>query len=244
MVKVISRLNPITKLLAIISIIAIIGYTKNLVFSYYMLGFTLLISSIEREARSYLIKLLSLFWPFIAGFTLFNMLLFSRIGEPMFNLGPISLSSSGLHEGALIGARITLAIVTAAIFAGTTDPGDFGLSLSQNLKLPQALSFSIFIAYNIFYFLINIYREIVQALKSRWIIRRENQAPFKSLTIIRVIMANVNRRIESTAISMELRAFGYGKRSHWRSIRFSMLDFTFLFIVSLSIILGITIFSL
>lgn len=160
------------------------------------------------------------------GFLLMFFHFFTDPGATAFRLGPLAVSWNGLRQGPVYFFRLSVVVLASFMLIWTTDTRDLMVSLTK-AGLPYRLAFTVFLALR---FLPLIQRE-VDAVHDAHAIR--GRAVNSSLAhrfklwqrYIFTVLVNGLRKAETTAVSLDTRAFGcYPTRSHVKDVVFHSLD--------------------
>lgn len=127
--SLIHRLDPRSKLLAMIIYIIIIFWANNVVTNLLMLGFTLGVVFLSKIKLSFFLNGVKPMIGIILFTTLFQMF-FAQGGSPIFRLGIITITDLGLSQAILIFMRFVLIIFFSTLLTLTTTP----LSLSDAVE--------------------------------------------------------------------------------------------------------------
>lgn len=147
---------------------------------------------------------------------------FADPGEPVFRIGPLTITDGGLHEGPIFLFRISVVVLASFVLIWTTDTRDLIVSMNK-AGLPYRYAFTVFLALR---FLPLIQRE-VDAVKSAHAIRGKAS---RSRLIHRfklwqrymfTVLINGLRKAEATATAIECRGFGaYPDRTYFKPVEF------------------------
>jgi energy-coupling factor transport system permease protein len=147
-------------------------------------------------------------------------------GSPAFKLGPVVISWTGLIQGPVYFFRLSVVVLASFILIWTTDTRDLMVSLAK-AGMPYRFAFAVFLALR---FLPLIQRE-VDAVHDAHAIR--GQAVKSTLAhrvrlwqrYIFTVLINGLRKAETTAISLDTRAFGcYPTRTYVKDVTFRPRD--------------------
>lgn len=127
--SIIHRLDPRSKLVAMICYIIIIFWANNFITNLIMLTFTLLVVMLSKVKLSFFINGLKPMIGIIL-FTTFFQMFFTQGGHLIFQFGVITISSHGVNQALLIFMRFLLIIFFSTLLTLTTTP----LSLSDAVE--------------------------------------------------------------------------------------------------------------
>ena len=141
--------------------------------------------------------------------------------EPLLSLGPLEIYAGPLLFGSTMAARAVAFGLLSMIFAATTDPMDFAVSLIRQLHLPARTAYSVFAAHRFLPLLSGDLANIKAAhrlrglgneggLANRWTRMRRYTLP---------LFAGVMRKAGRAAMAMESRGLGTGPRTFRRDLR-------------------------
>jgi len=151
---------------------------------------------------------------------------FADPGNEVFRIGPLSITDNGLLQGPIFFFRLSVVVLASFILIWTTDTRDLMVSLTK-AGMPYRGAFAVFLALR---FLPLIQRE-VEAVKAAHSIR--GQASNSGLAhrfklwqrYIFTVLINGLRKAETTATSLECRAFGcYPTRTYLKDVNFNPKD--------------------
>ncbi len=147
---------------------------------------------------------------------------FADPGEPVYRIGPLTITDGGLHEGPVFFFRLSVVVLASFILIWTTDTRDLMLSLNR-AGMPYRYAFAVFLALR---FLPLIQRE-VDAVKAAHAVRGRAA---RSRLIHRfklwqrymfTVLINGLRKAEATATAIECRGFGaYPDRTYVKTVTF------------------------
>ncbi|HOA25078.1 MAG TPA: energy-coupling factor transporter transmembrane component T [Aggregatilineales bacterium] len=147
---------------------------------------------------------------------------FADPGEPVYRLGPLTITDGGLREGPIFFFRLSVVVLASFVLIWTTHPRDLMVSLNK-AGVPYRYAFAVFLAMR---FLPLIQRE-VDAVKAAHSIRgRAGRSGllhrFKLWQrYMFTVLINGLRKAESTAIAIECRGFGaYPDRTYMKPVEY------------------------
>lgn len=148
---------------------------------------------------------------------------FANPGEPVYRIGPLTITDTGLHEGPIFFFRLSVVVLASFVLIWTTDIRDLMVSLTQ-AGIPYRYAFAVFLALR---FLPLVQRE-VDAVKAAHAIR--GRASRSSLVhrfklwqrYMFTVLVNGLRKAEATATAIECRGFGaYPDRTYVKDVTFN-----------------------
>ncbi len=147
---------------------------------------------------------------------------FTNPGEPVYHVGPLTITDVGLHEGPIFFFRLSVVVLASFLLIWTTDIRDLMVSLTQS-GVPYRYAFAVFLALR---FLPIVQRE-VDAVKAAHAIRgRASRSGllhrFKLWQrYMFTVLINGLRKAEATATAIECRGFGaYPDRTYVKTVTF------------------------
>lgn len=165
---------------------------------------------------------------------------FADPGTPLVKLGPLTITDNGLYQGPIFFFRLSVVVLASFVLIWTTDTRDLMVSLTK-AGVPYRGAFAVFLALR---FLPLIQRE-VDAVRAAHSIRGKSTSSglghrFKLWQrYIFTILINGLRKAETTATSLECRAFGlYPTRTYVKDVHFKPWDLT-LIILTLGLTVGL-----
>ena len=147
---------------------------------------------------------------------------FADPGQPVYHIGPLSITDGGLHEGPIFFFRLSVVVLASFVLIWTTDIRDLMVSLTQ-AGIPYRYAFAVFLALR---FLPLVQRE-VDAVKAAHAIR--GRASRSGLVhrfklwqrYMFTVLVNGLRKAEATATAIECRGFGaYPDRTYVKGVTF------------------------
>ncbi len=151
-----------------------------------------------------------------------NMLFSSANGDPttitLLQIGPIRIAHEAFVAGVSIMLRVTAIACVGAVFALTTDSTRLADSLVQQARVPARFAYGALAAYGA----IPRFSEDLATLRPARRIRGLRGGWHPSLFVGLLVLAI--RHADRMAVSMDARAFGSGTRTHYREIRWTLLD--------------------
>lgn len=169
---------------------------------------------------------------------------FADPGNPVFKLGPLTITDNGLLQGPIFFFRLSVVVLTSFILIWTTDTRDLMVSLTK-AGVPYRGAFAVFLALR---FLPLIQREVDAVRAAHSIRGRAASSGLKHRfklwqRYIFTVLINGLRKAETTATSLECRAFGcYPTRTYVKDVQFRPLDLLLL-VVTISLSAGLILFE-
>jgi energy-coupling factor transport system permease protein len=155
---------------------------------------------------------------------------FADPGQPVYQVGPLTITDGGLHEGPIFFFRLSVVVLASFVLIWTTDTRDLMVSLAQ-AGVPYRYAFAVFLSLR---FLPMVQRE-VEAVKAAHAIRgRASQS--RLVHRIRLwqrymftVLINGLRKAEATATAIECRGFGaFPDRTYTNTVTFRPGELLFL----------------
>jgi energy-coupling factor transport system permease protein len=228
------QVNPLVKLfLLIVTLIGILIY-PSWQFSFILLLVVLLLFQISDASlnlsrnRTRFIILFSLLLLIFQIFVTVNGTILGYVIPQLNNFGPyFPITDYGIQRGLSVALRFLLVILSSMLFVGTTDPTLLAHSLTW-LKIPYRYSFSLVIALRFLPLFESENQVVRMAQKSRGI-QPEVGGLRKILRTIQYTffphLVSSLSRVESLAISMDGRGFGYSTtRTYFRKSTWKITD--------------------
>lgn len=238
--SVVHRLDPRTKLVSVFLVIIAI-FTARQGWSYALAsGFVLGAVMLSRVPWSFIWRGLKPVWIILAITYLFHIW-FTREGEVLWTIGPISFYEGGVIQGAVITYRIVLLVIIASLVTLTTPP----LVLTNGLeRMMQPLTkwrfpaheFALMVAIAL-RFIPTLWQEADKLIKAQL----ARGAPLASgsawkrvtalIPILIPLFLSAFKRAEDLALAMEARGYRGGEgRSQFRQLKMHMRDYAALVI--------------
>jgi energy-coupling factor transport system permease protein len=225
----IHKLNPLTKIIWTFVVLIIC-----FIFDKPLFIFGVFISNLLIAVFSGIIKQVL---PVIKGLFLFSLLLilfqifFVSDGNTLFYLIPYwnagKITDIGLSLSLVMAFRMLTTVSTIPILMMTTPMTDIVVVLVEKFKIPFKYAFMFITAIRFIPTFLEEMDQILQAQMSRGY-HSDTKNPFKKFVIILPLaiplLVSSVKKTEKMAISMEVRGFGSGKRSHYREIKMNKHD--------------------
>lgn len=249
--SIIHRLDPRSKLLAMIIYIIIIFWANNVVTNLLLLAFTLILIFLSQIKWSFFFNGVKPMIGIILFTTLFQVF-FTQGGSVFVQLGIIKITSLGLSQAILIFMRFVLIIFFSTLLTLTTTP----LSLSDaveallkplvRFKVPaHEIGLMLSLSLRFVPTLMDDTTRIMNAQKARGVDFGEGNLIQKVKSIIPILIplfASSFKRADALAIAMEARGYqGGDSRTKYRLLSWQLKDTLAIILV---VILGIFLFYL
>ncbi|RUT31557.1 energy-coupling factor transporter transmembrane protein EcfT [Paenibacillus zeisoli] len=218
---VLQKFDPLSKLVALISLAALAMHWNNPLLLAIMLAFLVAAACLGAGMK---LGSLRRRLTFIGGFSLplFLLTAFAAPGGRVLGaIGPLELTTGGLYDGGAAALRMICLFLSSMIYIASTDPGDFVIMTVQKLGVPYRLAFGVSIALT---FLPLLEAEGRVAAAAREIrggrpargLRGRMQRVKKHLA---AMFTAAIRRVQQTAGAMESKGFGaYRDRTFLREV--------------------------
>jgi energy-coupling factor transport system permease protein len=163
-------------------------------------------------------------WPLLLaglGIAVTNLLFATANGDPaateLLRIGPLRLTAEGATIAVGLGARVLAIIAVGAAFALTTDATGLADALSQQARLSPRFAYGALAAYQAVPRLAEDLGTLRAARRLRGL--REWHPRLLVGLLVRAI-----RHADQLALAMDARAFGTGRRTTYRPLRWGMPD--------------------
>lgn len=246
--SLIHRLDPRSKLIAMILYIIIVFWANNFITNLIMLTFTLVVIFLSQVKLSFFFNGIKPMVGIILFTTIFQML-FTQGGEVFLSLWIIKITSYGLSQAALIFTRFLLIILFSTLLTLTTTPLSLAdaveslLKPLERLKVPaHEIGLMLSLSLRFVPTLMDDTTRIMNAQRARGVDFGEGNLIQKVKSIIPILIplfASSFKRADALAIAMEARGYQGGDgRTKYRLLRWTTKDsLTILVIISLGIFL-------
>lgn len=148
-------------------------------------------------------------------------------GPVMWSIWKIDIMEVPLQHALSLSFRVLAFSGLSLLFALTTNPVSFILSLMQQMKLSPKIAYSILVGYQFLPVLKDEYVQIQQAHRLRGAVQKNNvlYRLWNMRRILLPMLAGAVRKSERSAFAMEARGFtGEKRKSFYRVIRIGKLD--------------------
>lgn len=246
--SLIHRLDPRSKLIAMILYIIIVFWANNFITNLIMLTFTLVVIFLSQVKLNFFFNGIKPMVGIILFTTIFQML-FTQGGEVFLSLWIIKITSYGLSQAALIFTRFLLIILFSTLLTLTTTPLSLAdaveslLKPLERLKVPaHEIGLMLSLSLRFVPTLMDDTTRIMNAQRARGVDFGEGNLIQKVKSIIPILIplfASSFKRADALAIAMEARGYQGGDgRTKYRLLRWTTKDsLTILVIISLGIFL-------
>lgn len=246
--SLIHRLDPRSKLIAMILYIIIVFWANNFITNLIMLTFTLVVIFLSQVKLSFFFNGIKPMVGIILFTTIFQML-FTQGGEVFLSLWIIKITSYGLSQAALVFTRFLLIILFSTLLTLTTTPLSLAdaveslLKPLERLKVPaHEIGLMLSLSLRFVPTLMDDTTRIMNAQRARGVDFGEGNLIQKVKSIIPILIplfASSFKRADALAIAMEARGYQGGDgRTKYRLLKWTTKDsLTILVIISLGIFL-------
>ncbi len=232
--SLIHRLDPRSKLLAMVLYIIIIFWANNLVTNLLMLAFTLVVILLSQVKLSFFINGVKPMIGIILFTTIFQML-FMQGGEIILQIWIIRITSFGLSQAALIFMRFLLIILFSTLLTLTTTPLSLADAVESLLKpfevfkVPaHEIGLMLSLSLRFVPTLMDDTTRIMNAQRARGVDFGEGNLVQKVKSIIPILIplfASSFKRADALAIAMEARGYQGGDgRTKYRRLKWTLKD--------------------
>ncbi|HEX3031864.1 MAG TPA: energy-coupling factor transporter transmembrane component T [Bacillota bacterium] len=224
------RLHPLTKFFWTITVLFLSFLSNNPLFLLGLLGSNVLVAAASGMLKKMLpvfkglfifSLVLILFQVFLVeeGQTLFYVIPFAKLGR---------ITDAGLEMSVVMALRMVTTVSTIPLLMMTTRMTDLSYTLTGNLRLPYSYVFMFLTALQFIPSYLSETKRILKAQMARGY-ESDSKNVFKKIIIIiplavPLLVMSV-RRIQTRAISMELRGFGRTNRTNYRVIHLRTPDY-------------------
>ncbi|HEX3046558.1 MAG TPA: energy-coupling factor transporter transmembrane component T [Bacillota bacterium] len=231
----IHRLNPLTKLIALVVIFTLGIIFSNLGFLLILIGVIYLLFLVAGANRVFITyaRLLG----FASIFMMVLQILFAHDGPELFRFIPSSIPVFGwigainqdsLLLGLVMVARMGVFGLSLPLLLTTTQSRDLVLTLVERLKLPFQYAFMFITALRFIPTLFEEIENIIQAQKAR-AFEMKSKNPIKQakayIPLITPLVMIALKKAERLAIAMETRGYGSGPRTYLQKPTFGVSDY-------------------
>ena len=152
-------------------------------------------------------------------------------GDVLYEYGVIIITQTGITQGLVMVFRMMGALLPIGIMIMLTPANDLVTAFARHFKVPFKYAFAVTATLRFIPMLTDEMEKIIQAQTARGC-SLDKGGPIKKfgrivpLTV--PLLSSSVKKMEQTAISLEVRGFGAGKRSSYRKTRFGIRDITVL----------------
>lgn len=249
--SLIHRLDPRSKLLAMILYIVIVFWANNVVTNIIMVAFTLIVVLLSKIKLSFFLKGVQPMIGIILFTTLFQMF-FTQGGQTYFQFGFLKITSYGFSQAVLIFMRFVLIIFFSTLLTLTTTPLSLADAVESLLKpfvrfkVPaHEIGLMLSLSLRFVPTLMDDTTRIMKAQRARGVDFGEGNLIQKVKSIIPILIplfASSFKRADALALAMEARGYQGGDgRTKYRILQWHLKDTLALIVL---VILGILLFWL
>lgn len=249
--SIIHRLDPRSKLLAMIVFILIIFWANNLVTNAIVFAFMLVLVYLSGIQLSFFISGLKPMIGIIL-FTTFFQLFFMRGSTELFHFWFITITMEGLKQAGIIFARFVLIIFFSTLLTLTTTPlsladgVEAGLSPLARFKVPvHEIGLMLSMSLRFVPTLMDDTTRIMNAQRARGVDFNEGNIVQKVRSVIPILIplfASSFKRADALATAMEARGYQGGSgRTKYRVLEWKWRD---TFAILMMIVLGVLLYFL
>ena len=249
--SIVHRLDPRSKLVAMILLIMIVFWANNPITNVILFVVTGIFVALSEVPLSFFIKgLRSMF--FLIAFTTLFQLFFISGGDVLFEMGFIKITSQGIEQAGIIFCRFVLIIFFSTLLTLTTMPLSLATAVESLLgplkrfKVPvHEIGLMLSMSLRFVPTLMDDTIRIMNAQKARGVDFGEGNIIQKVKAMIPILIplfATSLKRADSLATAMEARGYQGGNgRSQYRQLNWMNKDSVALLLVS---VLGLILFLL
>ena len=232
--SLIHRLDPRTKLLATIALIAIVFVVQGFAGFLLIAGFILLCAASTGIHLKFLIRGLKPIL-FIILFTFILNLFFQKGGTVLVNLGFLRITTQGLRMASFMAARLILLVVSSQLLTLTTSPIALTDGLETLFRPLSAIGFPaheiammMSIALRFIPTLMDEADKIMKAQKARGANFETGSLVSRARAMVPLLVplfVGAFRRAEELALAMDARCYRGGKgRTRMKQLKFQSID--------------------
>lgn len=249
--SLVHRLDPRSKLLAMIIFLVVVFWANNLVTNLIMLAFTVFAIVLSQIPLRFFVNGVKPMIGIILFTTMFQIF-FTQQGTPIFSVWFLQITDFGLNQALLIFMRFMLIILMSTILTLTTMPlslADAVESLLKPLRIIKVpaheIGLMLSLSLRFVPTLMDDTTRIMNAQRARGVDFGEGNLMQKVKTIIPILIplfASSFKRADALATAMESRGYQGGDgRTKFRQLRWRLVDSVTLFVF---VLLGILLFFL
>ncbi|MFC5603788.1 energy-coupling factor transporter transmembrane component T family protein [Sporosarcina koreensis] len=150
-----------------------------------------------------------------------------KSGPVVLSIGSINITEVQMNHALSLSFRVLAFSGLSLLFALTTNPVSFILSLMQQMKLSPKISYSILVGYQFLPVLKDEFVQIQQAHRLRGAVREKNaiRRLLHMRKILLPMLAGAVRKAERAAFAMEARGFtGDKRKDFYKVVRIGKVD--------------------
>ncbi len=224
--SIIHRINPLSKLLWTVGILAISFSTRNpaILGSIFVVGLVLVL--IGQIGKAYL-RVVMILFPVSLTLIVMQSIApaFPRPWTPIIALGPFTIWQEGIYSGVTMLLRIMSMTTFALVTIMTSHPSDIFTSL-QKIGLPYTMNFILTMTLQLIPILQSEFAIVLNAQKSRAMKGTGFSAILPSMV---PVFVGAIERVQQLSISLESRAFGSkGNKTSFRQVSMNLRDYIIL----------------
>lgn len=240
--SLIHKLNPLTKIIWTFVVLIISFMLSEPALLLAILFLNLIFAALGRVINQVIpiLKGLMVF----AGILILFQIFFVDEGNTLLLLVPYQnwsrITDTGLELSFVMALRMLATVSAIPILMLTTPMTEIIFVLTENLRIPFKYAFMFITALRFIPAFLDELDLILQAQMSRGY-HSDTRNPFKRFVIILPLaiplLVSSVKKTEKTAISMEVRGFGSGPRSHFKELKMRKLDYYIVSLFSLIIVI-------
>ncbi len=224
--SIIHRINPLSKLLWTVGILAISFSTRNpaILGSIFLVGLVLVL--VGQVGKAYL-RVVMILFPVSLTLIVMQSIApaFPRPWTPIIPLGPFTIWQEGIYSGVTMLLRIMSMTTFALVTIMTSHPSDIFTSL-QKIGLPYTMNFILTMTLQLIPILQSEFAIVLNAQKSRAMKGTGFGAILPSMV---PVFVGAIERVQQLSISLESRAFGSkGNKTSFRQVSMNLRDYIIL----------------
>ena len=224
------RLDPRTKFLFVTSLfvyLALTSATRRLLIALLLLHILCVLSKST-------LRRIGPLWKSLAPLLITIVVLGSvrwRAEQPLFHIGPVTITTLSLWTALGLGARIAALTVAVSLLLWTTDPGDAVAGLTR-LGLPFELGFPVIMVLQYVATFRQVFNQILEAQQSRGLVVPRGN-PLRTarayIPVLIPLLIHALRSVDELNVALQSRGFGMGqKRTSRRTLCMKGRDWLFL----------------
>ncbi len=228
------RVDPRTKLFAIMSITSLAIYYRNWVGLVYLLILASVLCVVfKADYKTFINKMKRFLYMFL--FISLLQIIFVRSGAPLIVVSDVVLATTeGINRGISLGLRVMIIFSSAAIMAGENSRNV--IASFSKMKVPYLFSFMLMITLRFLPIYMESFTDAITALQLRGINLKKTPAGRKIKLYGHLLLPVVSDSViksQELAMTMEARGFGaMKKRTNYLQVRMSWIDYVVIFILA------------
>lgn len=224
------KLHPLTKIFLTLAALVICFMENNLLFLLSVLGAVVIIAAFSGLFSKIVKVLFGLF--ILSVILIICQVFFVDEGKTLFYVIPFAeigrITDEGLRLSAIMALRMMITVSTIPLLMMTTRMSDLASTLTGNLKLPYSYVFMFLTAIQFIPAYLSEMQRIMKAQMARGY-DSDTKNIFKKVSIIISLavplLVMAVRRVQTRAVSMEIRGFGRANRTNYRVINPGARDY-------------------